>query len=188
MVLFLVGVKEFLPNVSNALLFIVLALCQGLRVNEIDKLLWEQVNLSDKKMYIYQTENFDPKSKHSCSIIPISDRCHEYLKLVKEQLNGEKDDGFVVNPDAVIQGKPRRGVYRCNGALKTAKKWLRGKGVSEQKPLHTLRKECGSIVLRQTGDINATRLFLRDKTMAVIINHYADATVVKAPKFATQAS
>jgi site-specific recombinase XerC len=175
--------SDLLGTDDDAFLAIVLALCQALRANEMDKLLWSQVDLREGKLSIYGTEYFTPKTRHSCGTIPISDAVMVYLKEIMGRRKNWKAGDFVINQSAKMKKNSMGREYRCKAVFKRVIKWLKDKGISDQKPLHTLRKECGSIVLRQTGDINATRLFLRDSSMAVVINHYADSTVIKAPKF-----
>jgi hypothetical protein len=181
--------KELLANAEKELretrpdefIIIMLALLQGLRANEIDKMIWSQVNLSDGTLSVLQTNYFIPKTRSSCKTIPLNDYVAEVLQWHRE--NRKAGDGeFVIAPGVGFKKTEITREKRCVKQMRGAIAWLRNFGIKDQKPIHTLRKECGSMIYRQTGDINATRLFLRDNTMSVVINHYADSTVVRVPK------
>jgi len=58
--------------------------------------------------------------------------------------------------------------------------WLRNKGVNTQKPLHTLRKEYGSLVSQAHG-IHAASKALRHADIHVTNNYYTDARVRVTP-------
>ena len=51
--------------------------------------------------------------------------------------------------------------------------WLRRHGVNAEKPLHTLRKESGALVVSREGVYAASR-HLRHRDIAVTSAHYAD--------------
>lgn len=59
------------------------------------------------------------------------------------------------------------------GCLRAPDRWLRRRGVEGAKPLHTLRKEAGSIIATKAGIFAASR-FLRHADMQVTSMHYAD--------------
>jgi len=70
----------------------------------------------------------------------------------------------------------KRGIsYRHYRAAKTFEQvlaWLRANGVKGFKPLHTLRKEAGSMICQQDGLFAASR-FLRHADVAITAQHYA---------------
>jgi hypothetical protein len=60
-------------------------------------------------------------------------------------------DGFVIAGDSAPANAstPRPGYtrYRAESVFEGLISWLRGKGINGFKPLHTLRKEFGSVIL-----------------------------------------
>jgi hypothetical protein len=56
-------------------------------------------------------------------------------------------------------------------------KWLKKKGLLDRKPLHALRKECGSLVARHQGILEASKV-LRN-TPQVCSIHYAGIAEMK---------
>ena len=63
--------------------------------------------------------------------------------------------------------------YRCEDVFERLTRWLRSRGVEGAKPLHTLRKEAGSIIATKAG-IYAASHFLRHADIQVTSMHYAD--------------
>ena len=64
--------------------------------------------------------------------------------------------------------------YRCQNVFDRLIRWLRDDhGVEGRSPLHTLRKEAGSIVATKAGIYAASR-FLRHADLQVTAMHYAD--------------
>ncbi len=64
--------------------------------------------------------------------------------------------------------------YRAQSIFTSLIGWLRTKGVNTKAPLHTLRKEFGSLVNQKHG-IHAARLALRHANIAVTTLHYVDS-------------
>ena len=67
-------------------------------------------------------------------------------------------ESFVIHSSGTKRG-PR--AYRCETVFDSLVAWLRGQGVKSQKPIHELRKECGSLICERAG-IAAASAFLRD--------------------------
>lgn len=80
---------------------------------------------------------------------------------------------FVIEcPDESKSGSRSLGQqYRCQAILERTVAWLRAHGVDTKKPLHTLRKEAGSLVSTQSG-IHAAASFLRQKGIRGAAMHY----------------
>ena len=78
----------------------------------------------------------------------------------------------MVEATGVAEAKRWGRKYRCDQVFERAIKWLRAHGVDTQKPLHTLRKEAGSLVATE-ADIQAAKQFLRHKSIAVTSAYYA---------------
>jgi hypothetical protein len=53
---------------------------------------------------------------------------------------------FVIPSDRIPKTVTRGDYYRCESHFDSLNAWLRSKGVNTQKPLHTLRKEYGSLI------------------------------------------
>jgi integrase len=134
---------------------LILCIGAGLRRAELDKLEWEQVCLSERRVHIRTTEFFRPKAKNSESYIDISEGVAAYLKEYKAA--GENGKRRFVLPGLEVGDKIR--CLKVFGALMT---WLRTQGVPGRTPLHTLRKEAGSLIFQKAGSIDRAAEFLRN--------------------------
>src|SRR5262249_689189 len=63
--------------------------------------------------------------------------------------------------------------YRCDHHFKELITWLRKKGVATRTPIHTLRKEFGSLINQKFG-IFAASAALRHSSISVTREHYVD--------------
>ena len=146
---------------------LVLGLCAGLRRGEIDTLLWSQVDFAASCLWIETTDVHAPKADSSGKI-PLDPHI---MDMFKTWQSSAKDE-FVVQGCA-----PRVGAdkvhYRANRAHEELIKWLKIKGVTSRMPLHTLRKEYGSIICDQAGIHAASRL-LRHANISQTAAVYAD--------------
>lgn len=61
--------------------------------------------------------------------------------------------------------------YRCEQTFDRLTEWLRGQGVTSQKPIHELRKEFGSLVNQKHGIYAASRA-LRHSDITTSVRHY----------------
>jgi integrase len=86
------------------------------------------------------------------------------------------DGEFVI----VSSNPPRYGAHRTNyraqREFEHLGKWLAGKGVSANKKLHELRKECGAVIANSLGIFAASRA-LRHADIRVTSQYYADKKV-----------
>lgn len=148
---------------------LVLAVCCGMRRNEIDKLTWNQVDLDAAVIRIETTRYFKAKSDDSNAAVDVEPEIVALMRAWRERAKSE----FVVESDI----KPRVDVsykhYRCEPILEELIVWLRSKGVDDLKPLHTMRKEFGSIVTEKMGIYAASRA-LRHADIQVTALHYVD--------------
>jgi integrase len=80
---------------------------------------------------------------------------------------------------APVPAKPRQ-YYRCNAVFDRLMEWLRKQGVNGPKPLHTLRKEYGSLLTRSYG-IHAASRALRHADLRTTSEHYSDSTAQVTP-------
>ncbi len=152
---------------------LVLGLCAGLRRGEIDTLLWSQIDFFANCLWIETTDAHAPKAD-SAGKIPLDPQIMELLRRWKSDARDE----FVVQGCA-----PRAGAdkvhYRANRAHDELIKWLKAKEITSRMPLHTLRKEFGSIICAQAGIHAASRLLRHaniSMTAAVYTDHRTNVT------------
>ena len=70
--------------------------------------------------------------------------------------------------------------YRCDATFKTLVTWLQDQGVPGHRPIHTLRKEIGSVIASRDGIFAASR-YLRHSDIRITSKLYADTkTLVSA--------
>jgi integrase len=153
-----------------------LAVAAGLRRKEIDLLEWSSFRWEENVIRIQPTKFYHPKSEDSIGDIQVD---NEIMAIFREYYTKAK--GFFVissprPPKTVLRGD----YYRCETQLERLNAWLRRQGVTEQKPLHTLRKEFGSVVNRAHG-IHAASKALRHADINVTNNFYTDSRVRVTP-------
>lgn len=158
--------SELEPNLFRIL---ILAGCVGLRKEEIDKLLWQQVHLDRKCISIEATWCYKPKSATSARVVPIADDVAEFLRDSMKDASGE----FVIDG-----GHPRVGAtyyhYRANKHFTALGKWLRTKGVTTTQPIHTFRKEFGSQI-NQIAGLKAASDLLGHSEIGITANTYVES-------------
>ena len=137
---------------------ILLALGAGLRRSEIDRLRWQDVDTGGYRIHVKSNEAGVTKSLSSEGVV------HVAAELIHELGTGT---GWIVSPDKNKPAKP----YRADTAMRAATSWLRSQGVQSNCPLHTLRKEFGSVICSR-GDIYAASVQLRHSSIQVTRDHY----------------
>ena len=139
-----------------------LAAFAGLRKREIDLLEWPAFGWDQSVISIVPTKHFQAKSEDSYNDIAID---YELVELFRGYA-ARRTSSFVIESPR----EPRLGClydyYRCQGVFDRLIGWLRGHGVQTIKPLHTLRKEFGSMICSTHG-IHAASRALRHSTVAV---------------------
>jgi integrase len=162
---------ELAASDPDAFLALLLALGAGLRRNEIDKLLWRQVDLIRGVIHVETTEAGGLKSADSHGAVAID----ATLASILQGFRAKSTSGYVIEetrkeiPSASAWSRK----YRCQGVFDRLTKWLRAHGVEGQKPLHTLRKEAGSLIATKSGIYAASR-FLRHADIAITSQFYTD--------------
>ena len=147
-----------------------LALGTALRRGEIDKLMWVQINFKLKVIHLEITEHGDLKSKESDNDVPMDDGLCALLMSYRDKATGP----FVIEGAAGVHGEAEYGErYRCENVWNRLIAWLRSHGVDTPKPVHTLRKEAGSIINKMAGIYAASR-FLRHRDIQVSAAYYVD--------------
>ncbi len=154
------------PEAFKALL---LACMCGLRISEIDHLLWSAFDFEDETLTIKDTEFHRLKSEDSAGEIDLTPEVVSAFQGWKAM----STNIFVIeSPNAPRKpGGPRH--YRCDGTFNRLRKWLRDNGVNAKKPIHELRKEMGSIIASE-HDIFVASRYLRHSDIRITAAIYVD--------------
>jgi len=146
----------------------ILCLFGGLRRNEADKLRWQCVDFTTSALRIEAAGDFSPKVESALGEVPID---AEVCAILRGLRAAESKAVYVLAGEASKPGASSRH-YRANATFQNLTAWLRKHGVTDRKPLHTLRKEAGSLVCQRAGLFSASR-FLRHADVAITAQHYA---------------
>jgi integrase len=146
-----------------------LAFGAGLRRSEIDRLTWKDFNWERGTVSVAPNEYGLTKTEASNDEVDVGPQLLAYFK---ERMAGSKSE-FVINSKAAATAAPHWNRYRCDGHFKALLEWLRLHGVATRNPLHTLRKEFGSLINQQFG-IFAASAALRHSGIAITRDHYLD--------------
>jgi integrase len=145
-----------------------LCLWAGLRRKEADLLTWEQIDFAQGQIQIRRTAHFEPKTEESQRTIDLAPEARDVLRTFKKSSTSEFVlDGAPPNPAATYD------YYRCDCTWRDLNAWLRGKGVRQQKAIHALRKESGSLIASAFG-IEAARQHLGHRDIRTTSAHYVD--------------
>jgi integrase len=149
--------------------FILATFC-GLRRLEIDRLSWNAFRFDAGILRIQATKHFSPKTEEAIGDVVLEPELVELFRGYHAQATGE----FVIESPNM----PRLGAlyenYRCERIFENLIAWLRSRGVATKTPLHTLRKEFGSLINQRHG-IHAASLALRHANIGVTSLHYVDS-------------
>lgn len=148
-----------------------LAFGAGLRRGEIDKLLWRQFDFSTGNITIEPNEYGDTKTEGSADTIDLSPEVTEHFR---QRFAKAKTEFVIPSPVDPSNHSPHWNHYRCASHFKALVQWLRDKGVQTRAPLHTLRKEYGSLINQRFG-IFAASAALRHSNISITREHYVDA-------------
>jgi integrase len=148
---------------------ILLALGAGLRRSEIDGLCWSQLDAVRGEIRIVNHEYFQAKTDGSEGKIFVDPGL--MAELGRFQI--EPDTTPVVDGNIPFRQSSGRQYYRCQETFERVTSWLRNHGVTGDKPLHTLRKEFGSIICA-AADIHTASRQLRHSNLATTAAFYAD--------------
>ena len=154
------------PEVFKALL---LTLACGLRRSEADALLWRQFDFDAGTLSIADTEHKALKSSDSAGVIGLDAELVAILRGFRARAKSE----FVLEAALRRRAAPKRN-YRADVHFEALLQWLRAKGVPGIRPIHTMRKEIGSIIASRDGIFAASR-FLRHSDIGITSRLYADS-------------
>jgi integrase len=160
------GVRE-LSEKPEMLKVFLLSICAGLRRNEIDKLEWSAFDWERGTLHVGPTRYLHVKSQKSIGDIDLDP---EILALFRG-FYLSRANNFVIQ--STIEPRLRAGYshYRAAKAFKDLGDWLKMKNVQGAKPIHTLRKEFGSLVAQKFG-IYAASAALRHAEIGITSKHY----------------
>lgn len=157
---------------------VILALCAGMRRREIDALTWASV--FPDRIEVAPSEEYALKSEESAGAVPLDPVVGKMLAAWKAEC---LPSAYVVRCDEPAR-KVGRTLYRSAHVQEKVVAWLRENGVATNCPIHTLRKECGSLVAALAG-VYAASAFLRHKDVQVTQSHYIERKAKFSPGFAT---
>jgi len=171
--------KEELADAHpEAFKVMILALVCGLRRAEIDNLLWRAFDFPNSGMRVESSEFHELKSEDSAGSIDLD---ADTLALFRGYRAKDAKSIFVIKSPLKPDSKAKAGRYRCNPVFTVLLEWLRKNGVDGHKPLHTLRKEIGSIIASEHGIFEASR-YLRHADIHITSAFYADKKKIVTPK------
>ncbi|MFT3990708.1 MAG: hypothetical protein QM680_04790 [Luteolibacter sp.] len=174
------GKGELADSAPESFKILVLALVCGLRRGEIDNLLWRAFDFGSSVLKIETSEYHQLKSDDSSGVIDLD---ADTKALFQRYRNENPTALFVINSpvDPKLVGLEKGPRYRCNREFSTLIKWLKQQGVPPLKPIHTLRKEIGSIIASEHGIFAASR-YLRHSDIQITAAVYADKKAIVTPK------
>jgi integrase len=147
-------------------------ICNSLRRKEIDLLEWTSFRWEENVIRIQPTNFFHPKSEDSIADIQIDGEIMAIFRDYRSTVKGPFVIPSRLQPKAVLRGD----YYRCKTQFERLNAWLRQQEVTEQKPLHTLRKEFGTLVNVAHG-IHAASKALRHADITLTSNYYTDSRI-----------
>jgi len=152
-----------------------LGLFAGLRKAEIDSLEWGMIDFSDNIIRLEQTEWLHLKTDDSAAEITVDPEVLVELRAMIEKPTEKAAQWkqFVLVGSRPPRPESPRPYYRCEETFERLNAWLRGKGITANKPLHELRKELGALIATEQGIYAASR-FLRHSDISTTARHYAD--------------
>lgn len=160
--------KELEEKDPDAYKVVLLALGAGLRRGEIDMLCTTQLDFEQCQIRVMNTEHFQAKTDESQDTVYVDPGL---LAELKKHIDGS--GLFVIAPNIAPAANRAPGYYRCDDILKRVTSWLRAHGITGAMPLHTLRKEFGSLVNAAT-DIHTASRQLRHATIKMTAAVYTD--------------
>ena len=164
--------RELAESQPEAFKLLLLTLVCGLRRSEADALLWSQFDMVKGTISIEDNEFKRLKSKDSHGEIGLDAKVLAMFKGYHARANCP----FVLETPKLARtafsAHKSRG-YRCEATQRILLDWLRANGVQGLRPIHTLRKEIGSIIASRDGIFKASR-YLRHSDIRITSRLYAD--------------
>ena len=161
---------ELASRQPDAFLTILLGIATALRRGELDQLLWTNVDLENGRI-IVSSEHGRLKTPESYGTVDIDGHMVEVLRGFRARARSK----FVIEGGRESRPGLHRAWsrYRCEATFDYVNQWLRRHGVDSFKPLHTLRKESGSLMAQQYGLFLAQQ-HLRHRDVSTTAHFYLD--------------
>jgi hypothetical protein len=163
---------ELAINDPEAFKVFLLGTMVGLRRREIDLLEWSSFRWDEGTIRIEATQHFSAKSEDSYADVAID---AELVQLFRGY-QARATSPFVIESNGDLRPGCTYNHYRCDEIFSRLIAWLRAHGVKALKPLHTLRKEFGSVLCAAYG-IHAASRGLRHSAVAITDAFYSDSRV-----------
>lgn len=165
--------SELAIQEPEAFKLLLLTLNCGLRRSEADALMWSQFNFQKRVLIIADNDYRRLKSKKSAGSIDLEPE----LCALFQGFMAKSQGPFVLEASRHIRfasahERKSRG-YRCERTHQSLLAWLRKQGVKGIRPIHTMRKEIGSIIASRDGIWKAS-LYLRHSGIVITSKLYAD--------------
>jgi integrase len=166
---------ELKPTKAEAYKVFLLALFAGMRKAEIDYAEWDMIDFDACVMNLQETEWLHLKTQDSADEITVDAEVIDELRELMPKPGAARghSDRFIIASARPPRNDTTRAYYRCEPVFEEVNAWLRGKGISTNKPLHELRKEVGALIATEHGIYAASR-FLRHSDITTTARHYAD--------------
>jgi integrase len=157
-----------------------LGLFAGMRRTEIDLAEWGMVDWQNGVIKLEETNWLQLKTRDSAGEIAIDPELVAELRPMMPAnksgfiISGKiswKNGGRMISHTRLPRNDSARAYYRCKPIFDRLIKWLRGKGITANKPLHELRKEIGALIVTEHG-IYAASKFLRHSDITTTARHY----------------
>jgi integrase len=141
----------------------------GMRRNEIDKALWSWVDWTAGCIRITPTKDFRTKSDDAVRSVWLP---AEVLGILRGY-RARATSSFIL--ESKVKARPDKlyDHYRAATQFEKLISWLRSKRVNGAKPVHTLRKEFGSLIAQKFG-IFAAKEMLGHADIATTSAHYLE--------------
>jgi integrase len=140
-----------------------------LRKSEIDGLEWKHINFTKNTIMVEPTEFRRVKTEESVAEVQIDAALGAELKKYRPA----EDQHFVLVSDLSPKPGKTYQYYRAEPVFERVYAWLRLKGIKNRSPLHTLRKEFGSVINHHFG-LYAAMTALRHSNIGTTSNYYTD--------------
>jgi integrase len=134
---------------------------------------WAQVDLEAGTLEIMDTEHRALKSADSVGKIALDAEVVALLRGFKTKTESPFNLETPKLARAAFKEHKSR-TYRCDATHTALIDWLRKNGVSGKRPMHTMRKEVGSVIASRDGIFAASR-FLRHSDIRITSRLYADS-------------
>jgi integrase len=148
-----------------------LAIALGLRRKEADHLMWSSFDFAAGTVQVQPTEHYGLKTRESAATLTLDPEIMELFK----GWHAQRTSRFVIESDRSPRDASYH-YYRADPIFNSLVKWLRSQGIDGDKPLHTLRKIFGSLIVEQAG-IFAASSALRHTSIELTNSYYVDRTI-----------